>query len=91
MWRYKAARNGQAHADGHAEPVIVLTARRPRTFEATRRGVKGCASLHASFAVGLITFLSIANYRFAEDQRLMPKGSSWPSAAGVSGFSNGGF
>src|SRR5206468_368177 len=38
MWRYKVARNGQAHADGHAEPGIVLTARRTRTFlaDATR-------------------------------------------------------
>src|SRR5438045_6324502 len=34
MWRYKAARNGQAHADGHAEPGIVLTARRTEPFVA---------------------------------------------------------
>ena len=30
------------------------------------------------FAAGLITFLSMANDRFTEDQRLMPKGRSWP-------------
>jgi hypothetical protein len=36
--------------------------------------------LHASICGRIEHTLSITNYRFAEDQRLMPKGSAWPVA-----------